>query len=1000
MTYTLRGRASVRDRLVDALTGAACGRGHVVVVEGPAGSGRSRMLAEAETVGRARGFVVCRAMADHLEHPGLLAPLGVSGDDGPTEGGGALRGLTERLLRRSPQEPPVLLAIDDLRWAQPSALDALRTLSGVLTVRDLRVCLVLSRTPDHDSAATERFLAALSADGASRLRLGPLPSDDAIALAAEALGVHPSRALVPLCEVAQGVPARLLDLAEALRDGDPGDAGARLAALSCGPLPERLREEVLRPVRSLSSSAAALLDVVAVLGGSASLHDLGATLRRSAMDLMPAIQECAASGVLTDTGGHLVFRYPLVRRAVQYGVPHPVRAALRYELGERQLAQDTPASSARHFAAALRDGEARALPGLERAGRSLALRAPASAVSLLGPLAEEQPPGTRRSALRLPVAMALQASGRLTDAAELADAALAEACDPSGAVELALCLAESELMAGAYESAASRAASLSAAAQVPDDVAARAEVVLRRARCRPADAEAVRSVLAAPRPVAVPGGGAVRHVVAADRVLRATALWHQARPLDALAQLSGGAERPGAPSHPTGAYWDERVLLGALLVDLGDLDRADEVLGAVETGLREAGLPDWLPSVDAPRAALALERGDTDWAELLANGVLADGARGRARPAVLLALGVRAECAVHRGRYHEARTDAAALSAMLRDDAFDAAAGRASRALVRCAEAERGAEAAAALLADLCASAPGGEGRLPAALLLAGAATPAWLVGIARTAGRRDLASDIAARARDCARDGADAGEPGSLTTAAEHAEGVLRQSAALLSRVADAQQGPWARARAQEDLGTVLLAALTPADGPGGRPAQLVAARKGGHAAAEAASRPRGTDSAGRERAVQCLQAALKGYDVVGAAPDAARVRGLLRTLGVRRRHWRYANRPAAGWASLTDTERAVADLVAQGLTNRETAERMFLSPYTVNFHLRQIFRKLSITSRVELARMHRDLERTAPLPVRADAHPAAERDERRPARRSSRSAALVPPSLWGRAT
>ena len=58
------------------------------------------------------------------------------------------------------------------------------------------------------------------------------------------------------------------------------------------------------------------------------------------------------------------------------------------------------------------------------------------------------------------------------------------------------------------------------------------------------------------------------------------------------------------------------------------------------------------------------------------------------------------------------------------------------------------------------------------------------------------------------------------------------------------------------------------------------------------------------------------------------------------------------SGWASLTGTEHAGYDLVAQGLTNRQTAEQMFISEHTVAFHLRQVFRKLNIRSRVELAR------------------------------------------------
>jgi DNA-binding CsgD family transcriptional regulator len=58
-------------------------------------------------------------------------------------------------------------------------------------------------------------------------------------------------------------------------------------------------------------------------------------------------------------------------------------------------------------------------------------------------------------------------------------------------------------------------------------------------------------------------------------------------------------------------------------------------------------------------------------------------------------------------------------------------------------------------------------------------------------------------------------------------------------------------------------------------------------------------------------------------------------------------------GWESLTDTERSVTELVAAGMTNRQAAEHLFVSRYTVDFHLRSIFRKLELTSRVDLARI-----------------------------------------------
>ena len=96
----------------------------------------------------------------------------------------------------------------------------------------------------------------------------------------------------------------------------------------------------------------------------------------------------------------------------------------------------------------------------------------------------------------------------------------------------------------------------------------------------------------------------------------------------------------------------------------------------------------------------------------------------------------------------------------------------------------------------------------------------------------------------------------------------------------------------------------------------------------------------------------ALALYTELGATWDARRVRSRLRELGVRRRLV-TAEPETSGWAAMTTAELAVARLVAEGLTNREVAERLFVSPHTVNSHLRHVFSKLGINSRVELARL-----------------------------------------------
>jgi DNA-binding CsgD family transcriptional regulator len=96
-------------------------------------------------------------------------------------------------------------------------------------------------------------------------------------------------------------------------------------------------------------------------------------------------------------------------------------------------------------------------------------------------------------------------------------------------------------------------------------------------------------------------------------------------------------------------------------------------------------------------------------------------------------------------------------------------------------------------------------------------------------------------------------------------------------------------------------------------------------------------------------LRVALAVLDDIGAGPWAERARQELRASGetARRRD------SAADTAALTPQELQVAALVAQGMSNREVAGQLFVSPRTVEFHLRNVFTKLAISSRGELTRV-----------------------------------------------
>ncbi|MFI5897097.1 helix-turn-helix transcriptional regulator [Actinoplanes sp. NPDC051513] len=98
----------------------------------------------------------------------------------------------------------------------------------------------------------------------------------------------------------------------------------------------------------------------------------------------------------------------------------------------------------------------------------------------------------------------------------------------------------------------------------------------------------------------------------------------------------------------------------------------------------------------------------------------------------------------------------------------------------------------------------------------------------------------------------------------------------------------------------------------------------------------------------------------------EARRLLDALLNGGARGTRRARARSSPVDWGLLTDREREIAELAGQALTNRQIATRVGRSPHTVNYHLRQIFRKLGLASRVELAALLRDEARSQPRPGR----------------------------------
>ena len=141
------------------------------------------------------------------------------------------------------------------------------------------------------------------------------------------------------------------------------------------------------------------------------------------------------------------------------------------------------------------------------------------------------------------------------------------------------------------------------------------------------------------------------------------------------------------------------------------------------------------------------------------------------------------------------------------------------------------------------------------------------------------------------------------------------------------------------------------------GRPAH--AARLFG--AAEALRQAHGAhrrpdEIAGYEADVAHLRSVLEpSAFAAGWADGAALSRDEAVALALRGRGPRDPDRPSLGWASLSPTEVRIVDLAAEGLTNREIGERMFISDRTVQSYLTRVFRKLGVRSRRELSETRR---------------------------------------------
>jgi DNA-binding CsgD family transcriptional regulator len=415
----------------ELVAAARGGAGRLLVVEGRAGMGKTRLLGVARTAARAADMEVLAARAGELEQEfafgivrqlfepllarasaedraeltagaaGLALPLfqqpTAAGQDTADASFAMLHGLywlaANLALRR-----PTLLAVDDLHWADVASLRWIGYLSRRLEGLPLLV-VVATRPPEHSPEA-EVLQQVLSDPEGVTLRPAPLSAASVAELTQKELATTPAPAFTAACAAASGgnplFLGALLDTVASEGISPTAENAPRVRDIG----PRAVVRSVSFRLARLPAEAAALARAAAVLGDGVRLHHVGAL---AGLDVQAAAR---AATILTrsDLLGRedpVEFIHPIVRTAIYQGLTAGERTNAHRHAGELLLDTGAPPEQvAAHLMSTLPAGDRFVSATLYRAAeRSLAHGAPQAAVGYLRRALEEPPPDQDRAGM-------------------------------------------------------------------------------------------------------------------------------------------------------------------------------------------------------------------------------------------------------------------------------------------------------------------------------------------------------------------------------------------------------------------------------------------------------------------------------------------------------------------------------------------------------------------------------------------------------------------------
>ena len=918
----LRGRGDELAAIATRLDEVRSGVGSVIIVEGRAGLGKTRLLDACASMAAERSFRVGRGASEPHRRAVDLDPLfdALFGGDRPLIARDALSDLhaspeqrfwllqdIQALIEEAALRDPLLICLDDLHWAGDGCAVAMRQLPQRLA--SLPVGWVIAFRPNQGLQPVQAAKDQLEDAGAELIRLGPLRREAVAEIATDVLGAEPDEELLQKAERVKGNPFLLMEFFRGLQDERIVTVESGKARLLEDRLPRRVSDNMRGRLLRMSPAADRLATLASALGRRFSVYDLAEMTRTPVADLLDPIKELVQADIFIDSDDQLAFGHDLIREAVRASSPVPVRRALDRQAADVLLARGAlPVEVAQQLGDSAEPGDETAIATLLQAADALGTTDPATAAELAGRALELAP---ARHPLRGPLvarrAISLFAAGLGEEGKRFADTALRQVLPAEEEARVRFSVASMFDLSPDV-----RADNARAALALPDltaDVRAWLWASLFH-----------NLVVAGRTDEALAIEGEAREVVYSSRnhacwfafELPESAVHYQLSGFGRGLEILRTAERRGL-----GVQEDARQRLAHNFRSwlLAAADRYEEALSAIDEGIAAAqrDRQNWaLRMFEASRGRQMLQMGQLGEAAVALEGRYSrDEAHlvvGVLEAPSVVALG---ELKIHTGDERGAAEVAEIAKIMLRTSAPSVRSHAAWYLALQAMSLGKPDEAH-----DwLCAS--GHDDRLKLFPLFPfEIADDPQLVRIAVAVGDEELAEHAIERAeRRCQLN------PGviSFKAAVAHARGLWRSSTYDLETAAalfETGPRPLATASALEDLGRLQVSEGATGD------------------------------------AIASLDRALAIDVQAGARWDAARVRGQLRQLGVRRRIV-ISDRPATGWEALTSAEAAVAQLAAEGKTDREIAETLFISPHTVNTHLRHIFDKLGVNSRISLTKM-----------------------------------------------